>query len=90
MDKIIRVSKWNKDEESPFSGYLKLFDTVNETWIKGYFVNGVQEGKCIETDKNGTIVFEGFYKNGVKQKLKKMKEMKGYWKEIDDDDSDYV
>ena len=89
-DTINRVSEWNKENESMYSGYYKLYDVVNSMWIEGLFENGILNGACKEKDVNGNVIFDGFYEKGVKRKLVKMDEMDGYWKELDENDDDKV
>ena len=62
-NKLIRISKWHEGIETPFSGYFKIYDEPQKTWIDGFYV----EGKIL--------------------KLYPMKEMNGYWKELDENDT---
>ena len=46
--------------------------------------NGYREGKGKEYDENGNVIFEGFYEEGRRMNIVPLKEMKGYWKEMND------
>ena len=66
------------------TGECVLNDYDGVKFFKGYLENGYREGKGKEYDENGEFVFEGFYKHGKKLKMEPMKEMKGYWKEMNE------
>ena len=87
---IIRVSEWNEENETLYSGYYKLYDVVHNMWIEGLFENGILNGTCKMFDIKGNVIFDGFFENGVKRKLLKMDEMDGYWKELDENDDNKV
>ena len=82
--KIDRISEWKNGEEISDSGYCKIFDEPSHVFFEGYFENGKREGKGKEVDLNGKVVFEGFYEHGNKLNIVVVKEMKGYWKEMND------
>ena len=60
---------------------LNNYDGVK--FFEGYLEKGYREGK--EYDENSEFVFEGFYKHGKKLKMEPMEEMKGYWKEMNEE-----
>ena len=86
-DKISQISKFENGTETPYSGYIILFDEPNNVWFEGFVENGYRQGKGKEYDKNGNITFEGFFERGKKSRLCRMGEMKGYWKEVDEDNT---
>ena len=86
-DQISQISKFENGVETPYSGYIKLFDEPHKLWFEGFVENGYRQGKGKEYNKNGSITFEGFYERGKKLRLYRMEEMKGYWKEIDEDNT---
>ena len=81
---IDRISEWKNGEEISDSGYCRIFDEPNKVFFEGYFEHGKREGKGIEVDLNGKVVFDGFYEHGNKLAIIPMKEMKGYWKEMNE------
>ena len=66
------------------NGPCKLYDNKGTIFFEGYFVNGYREGKGKEYDENGNVIYEGFYKQGKRMNIVELKEMKGYWKEMND------
>ena len=67
------------------NGPCTLYDSIGKVFFKGSFQNGYREGKGKEFDENGNVIFEGFFKEGRRQgNATVMKEMKGYWKEMND------
>ena len=46
--------------------------------------NGYREGKGKEYDESENVIFEGFFKEGKRMNIVPMKEMKGYWKEMNE------
>ena len=82
---IDRISEWKNGEEISDSGYCRIFDEPNKVFFEGYFENGKREGKGKEFDLNGKVVFDGLYRNGKRTNMVVVKEMKGYWKEMNDD-----
>ena len=82
--KIDKVSEWKNGEEVSDSGDCRIYDEPNKVFFEGYFENGKREGKGKEFDLNGKVVFDGFYKEGKKLGIIRMKEMKGYWKEMNE------
>ena len=82
---IDRISEWKNGEEISDSGYCRIFDEPNKVFFEGYFENGKREGKGKEYNLNGKVVFDGLYRNGKRTNMVVVKEMKGYWKEMNDD-----
>ena len=67
------------------NGPCTLYDSIGKVFFKGSFQNGYREGKGEEFDENGNVIYEGFFKEGRRQgNATVMKEMKGYWKEMND------
>ena len=67
------------------NGPCTLYDSIGKVFFKGSFQNGYREGKGKEFDENGNVIYEGFFKEGRRQgNTTVMKEMKGYWKEMND------
>ena len=81
---IERISEWKDGEEISDSGYCRIYDEPNHVYFEGYFENGKREGRGKEIDLNGKVVFEGLYRNGKRTNVVVMKEMKGYWKEMNE------
>ena len=69
------------------SGPCKLYDD-GYLFFVGRFVNGYREGRGKEYDRNGKMIFDGFYKKGKKLNIKPSKEMgkEEYWEEYDEND----
>ena len=65
-------------------GNCTLYDNNGIIFFKGSFVNGYREGYGKEFDENGNMVYEGFFKHGLRMNIVEMKEMKGYYKEVND------
>ena len=82
---IDHISEWKNGEEISDSGYCKIYDEPNHVFFEGHFENGKREGKGKEIDLNGKVVFEGLYRNGKRTNMVVVKEMKGYWKEMNED-----
>ena len=80
---MTKISEWQEGTEISLSGTFNLFDDSHNVWCKGRFNNGLREGKCIECDTSGNILFEGYYKNG--NKLIPCKNMKDYLEELDNE-----
>ena len=54
-------------------------------FFSGYFENGYREGRGKEYDKDGKLVFDGYYSKGKKLNMEPSKEMgKGFWKEYNE------
>ena len=66
------------------NGPCKLYDNKGTIFFEGYFVNGYREGKGKEYDEKGNVVYEGFFEQGRRMNIVELKEMKGYWKEMND------
>ena len=81
---IDRISEWKNGKEISDSGHCKIYDEPHHVFFEGHFENGKREGKGKEYDLNGKVVFEGLYKNGKRTNMVVMKEMKGYWKEMNE------
>ena len=81
---IDRISEWKNGKEISDSGYCRIYDEPNKVFFEGHFENGKREGKGKEIDLNGKLVFDGFYGNGRRMNIVEMKEMKGYWKELNE------
>ena len=67
------------------NGLCKLYDENGMLFFEGCFVNGYREGKGKEFDEKGNVIYEGLFKEGKRMNMMIMKEMKGYWKEMNDD-----
>ena len=67
------------------NGPCALYDTSGLLYYKGRFENGLRQGKGKEYDCDENLVFEGFYEKGKRLEIYPMTEMKGYWKEVDED-----
>ena len=81
---IDRISEWKNGEEISDSGHCRIYDEPNKVFFEGHFVNGKREGRGKEYNEEGEVIFDGFYKHGEKLNIVEMKEMKGYWKEMND------
>ena len=66
------------------NGPCKLYDEEGNIVFEGYLKNGYREGKGKEYDESGNVIFEGFYKQGKRMNIVELKEMKGYWKEMNE------
>ena len=66
------------------NGPCKLYDEEGVIFFEGYFVNGYREGKGKEYNDEGKVVFDGFFKEGKRMNIVELKEMKGYWKEMNE------
>ena len=82
---IDRISEWKNGKEISDSGYCRIYDEPNHVFFEGHFENGKREGKGKEYDEKGKVVFEGLYRNGKRTNMVVVKEMKGYWKEMNED-----
>ena len=69
------------------TGPCILNDKKGILYFKGYLENGYRQGRGQEYDKNGELIFDGFYNEGKQLKIYKIPEMKGYWKELDENDN---
>ena len=67
------------------NGACTLYDSIGRLYFEGYFVNGYREGRGKEYDENGNVIFDGFFKEGKRMNIVELKEMKGYWKEMNED-----
>ena len=67
------------------NGFCELYDENGNIVFEGYLKNGYREGKGKEYDESGNVIFEGFYEEGKRMNIVEMKEMKGYWKEMNDE-----
>ena len=65
------------------NGLCKLYDK-GIIFFEGYFENGKREGRGKEIDLNGEVVFDGFFEHGKKLGISRIKEIKGYWKEMNE------
>ena len=72
------------------NGPCTLYDSLGKLFFTGRFVNGYRSGRGKEYDTQGNVVFDGFFREGKKMKVYPVNEMKGYWKELADDNSDRV
>ena len=66
------------------NGLCKLYDDDGRLFFEGCFVNGYREGKGKEFDEKGNVIYEGLFKEGKRMNIMLMKEMRGYWKEMND------
>ena len=66
------------------SGVCRINDENGVLYFEGNMKNGYREGYGIEYDLNGNVMYEGLYKQGKRMNIVEMKEMKGYWKELND------
>ena len=83
-DEVKRLSEWHEGNETPYTGYFKLYDERNRKWIEGEYKNGVRNGVIKEYDINGSMISEYLYSNGIKLNVVRLSEMAGYWKEYDE------
>ena len=67
------------------NGPCTLYDDEGIIFFEGYFENGYREGRGKEYDENGKPVFDGFFHKGKRVNLIPMSGMKGYWKELNED-----
>ena len=67
------------------NGPCTLYDDEGIIFFEGYFENGYREGRGKEYDENGKLVFDGFFHKGKRANLVPMSGMKGYWKELNED-----
>ena len=81
---VKRLSEWHEGNETPYTGYFKLYDERNRKWVEGEYKNGVRNGVIKEYDINGSMMFEGYYESGKKLNMVRLSEMAGYWKEYDE------
>ena len=81
---IDRISEWKNGEEISDSGDCKIYDEPNHVFFEGHFSKGKREGKGKEYDLNGKVVYDGLYRNGRRMNIVVVKEMKGYWKEMNE------
>ena len=81
---VKRLSEWHEGNETPYTGYFKLYDERNRKWIEGEYKNGVCNGVIKEYDINGSMISECLYSNGIKLNVVRLSEMAGYWKEYDE------
>ena len=65
------------------NGPCILNDTAGKMYFKGRLEDGYRQGRGKEFDELGNVMFDGFYKQGKRQNIVPSKEMKGYWKEYD-------
>ena len=82
---IDRISEYKNGKEISDSGYCRIYDEPHHVFFEGHFEDGKREGKGKEIDLNGEVVFDGFYSNGRRMNIFEMKEMKGYWKEVNEE-----
>ena len=40
-NRLIKISKWENGKETDFTGYFILYDEPHQTWIEGFYINGV-------------------------------------------------
>ena len=66
--------------EGPCTFYYDSGITV----FKGYLKNGLRQGLGKEYREDGSLLFEGYFENGQKRNIVAMKDMKGYWMELDE------
>ena len=66
------------------NGFCELYDENGNIVFEGYLKNGYREGKGKEYDESGNVIYEGFYKEGKRMNIVELKEMKGYWKEMNE------
>ena len=64
------------------NGSCKLYNENGVLYFEGYLKNGYREGMGKEYDIEGNVIFEGLYKEGKRTNIIAMKEMKGYFKEL--------
>ena len=64
------------------NGSCKLYNENGVLYFEGYLKNGYREGYGVEYDIEGNVIFEGLYKEGKRTNIIAMKEMKGYFKEL--------
>ena len=55
-------------------------------YFKGNMEDGYRQGRGTEYDESGNVIFDGFFAKGAKlENIIPLEEMKGYWKEYDND-----
>ena len=67
------------------NGPCKLYDEEGSIFFEGDLKNGYREGEGKEYDEDGNVVFEGVFKEGKRVDIVELKEMKGYWKEMNEE-----
>ena len=67
------------------NGVCRINDENGILFFEGNMKNGYREGYGIEYDLNGNVIYEGLYKQGKRMNVVAMKEMKGYWKEMNEE-----
>ena len=67
------------------SGPCILYDEKGVIFFEGYLENGYREGRGKEYNEKGEVVFDGFFKEGKRMNIVELKEMKGYWKEMNEE-----
>ena len=81
-NKIV-IAEFNYDKGS-MTGPCKLYYDSGELFFEGSLVNGYRQGMGMEYDKNGNVLFQGIFIDGYKgNRLEKLEDTKGYWKETD-------
>ena len=67
------------------TGPCKLYDEYGNLFYEGQLENGYRHGKGKLYDDRGQIVCDAFFERGKRLDITPLKEMKGYWKECNDD-----
>ena len=75
-------------ENNQITGWVVLRNDQYQIIFKGMMLNGRKQGKCIEYDENGRVVFHGYYdENGNPHRLfEECKGKPGYYYEYSEDD----
>ena len=66
------------------NGLCKLYYDDGRLYFEGYLKNGYREGYGKEYDEKGNVIFEGLFKEGKRTNMITMKELKGYFKEMNE------
>ena len=68
------------------NGPCTLYDNIGKIFYEGNMENGYRQGKGKEYDEDGNLIYDGDFYQGKRQKsITPMKGMKGYWKELSDE-----
>ena len=82
---VNRIYIWENGSELTYNGFFRFYNEYQKSWFEGYFVNGYRDGRGKEYDKNGKLVFDGFFSKGLKLNIQPSKEMgKEFWEEYDE------
>ena len=67
------------------NGRCRLYYGTGELYFSGYLSQGYRNGLGLEYNKNGTVVFKGFFQNGCRNfHITNRMDRREYWNERDD------